>query len=422
MTGKSLTVLSFLAAVLLVVGIPQPAPAQTACQIQGIRPIHVDENHVKVQVQYFIAPSHPKACHIGAYVPNRATQSSSFAVRPAGTPGGVPKGLHTFQENIHFEISHVGATPKSTETVVVVIYDGDGNLCTSVVTFRRAWGNFRYTFLGDHPHDREPGWSDECQGVTHDDRNWYIAQNKTIWKFPVTYSLNEGVTSAKRTRGIWNIDIPRFLRDEGYNHFGHLDYYDGHLYVPLEGKLPCKIVVFEPGMLNYVAEGNLDDKIQTHAPWCAVNPADGLLYTSNSDDNGGLFVYRREIKNGKLELRYSHLLRLYDEQGAPIRVNSVQGGAFSRKSGLLYLSSDRGSGGGIFVFDPKTGIRVGWINVSYHHSNTTYMEELEGLTVWDLDAAGAPGIRGQVHLIMIDNVGVNDDDLYFKHFSVPVEK
>lgn len=420
MKGIPFVLLACLAVAVIVAGTPQTLPAQGVCQIQAIKPVHVDENRVRVQVQYFISPSHPKPCFIGAYIPSRANQSAFHAIRPAGVPSGVPKGQQPFREDLFVEISYNGSAPTSTETVEAVIYDADGNLCTSLLTLRRAWGSLPYSFLGDYPKDREPGWSDECQGVTHDERHWYITQKGTLWKFPVTFNLNEGITRTKREKGIWNVDIPRFLRDEGYNHFSHLDYHNGRLYIPLEGRQPCKIVVFEPERLNYVAEGDLDTKIQDHAPWCAINPADGLLYTSNSDNNEGLFVYRHEIKDGRLDLRYARLLRLYDERGNPIKIHSVQGGAFSKKTGLLYISSDRGKDGGIFVFDPKTGIRVGVIRVAY--SQSRYGEELEGLTVWDLDAAGAPGIKGQVHLIMIDNWGTGDDDLYFKHFAVPLER
>ncbi|OPY90734.1 MAG: hypothetical protein A4E73_02361 [Syntrophaceae bacterium PtaU1.Bin231] len=420
MKALQLVYLSCLLAAVLLAGTPQTLPAQSVCQIQAIRPVHVDANLARIQVQYYIAPSHPKPCFIGAYTPAQANQNPAFGMRPAGLPSGVPKGQHGFQDNIFFEIVHNGRVPTSTESIEVVIYDGDGNLCKAAQPLRRAWGSLPYTFLGDYPKDREPGWSDECQGVTHDEKHWYITQKGTLWKFPVTFNLNEGISRTKREKGIWNVDIPRFLRDEGYNHFSHLDYYNGRLYVPLEGRQPCKIVVFEPERLNYVVEGDLDARIQDHAPWCAINPADNLLYTSNSDNNSGLFLYRHEIKDGKLELRYARLLHLYDERGNPIKIHSVQGGAFSKKTGLLYISSDRGKDGGIFVFDPKTGIRVGVIRVAY--SQSRYGEELEGLTVWDLDAAGAPGIKGQVHLIMIDNWGTGDDDLYFKHFSVPMEK
>jgi hypothetical protein len=45
-------------------------------------------------------------------------------------------------------------------------------------------------------------------------------------------------------------------------------------------------------------------------------------------------------------------------------------------------------------------------------------EEIEGLTVWNLDDGRAPGIRGQVHVLMLDVGEVSNDDLYFKPVRV----
>jgi len=42
----------------------------------------------------------------------------------------------------------------------------------------------KHTFLGDYPKDREPGWSADLQGVTHDEANWFISQTKELWNFP----------------------------------------------------------------------------------------------------------------------------------------------------------------------------------------------------------------------------------------------
>jgi hypothetical protein len=45
-------------------------------------------------------------------------------------------------------------------------------------------------------------------------------------------------------------------------------------------------------------------------------------------------------------------------------------------------------------------------------------DEPKGIDIWDLDSEIAPGIRGQIHVIMIDNYGrEHKDDLYFKHYT-----
>lgn len=46
-------------------------------------------------------------------------------------------------------------------------------------------------------------------------------------------------------------------------------------------------------------------------------------------------------------------------------------------------------------------------------------QEPEGVTVWDLDKdTRAPGIRGQLHVIMVENDWnkLSPDDFYFKHY------
>jgi hypothetical protein len=42
------------------------------------------------------------------------------------------------------------------------------------------------TFLGDYPQNREPGWSEECQGVTHDRSHWFITESCGSSRCPMT--------------------------------------------------------------------------------------------------------------------------------------------------------------------------------------------------------------------------------------------
>lgn len=282
------------------------------------------------------------------------------------------------------------------------------------------------SFLGDYPKDREPGWSNECQGVTHDASYWYVTQKDRLWKFPISYDLNKQVS-----KDIKRVGIPEILKNNHYNHFGDLDIYQGYLYIPLEDKenRQPKIVVFKAQDLSFVAEANLDvAQGGGHAMSCAVNPQNGRLYVAqyrHGDPSGiRVLLYHQEIKEGRLILRYLSKLSLYEEDGRKaLYPRSIQGLEFSKTSGLLYLVSDIGSAGGIFIFDPNTGKRLQRIKVGYDPTYAGYVkEELEGITIWDLDGGQAPNIRGQVHLIMIDNVGRGADDLYFKHFRVPGER
>lgn len=44
-------------------------------------------------------------------------------------------------------------------------------------------------------------------------------------------------------------------------------------------------------------------------------------------------------------------------------------------------------------------------------------EEPEGLTFWDLNDGRSPNIRGELHVLMLDNDEPDNDDVYLKHYS-----
>lgn len=160
-------------------------------------------------------------------------------------------------------------------------------------------------------------------------------------------------------------------------------------------------------------------------PWCAVNPANGLLYTSpfypSPLDTSHLEAFARSMPKGSFsigfQLRHVGRFDLLDESGRPLGIARVQGGAFS-PGGHLYLVSDTADGG-ILGFDLVTGRKALHHTVAYNpdpFGPDELGEELEGITVWDLDSGTPPGIGGQLHVLMIDNELLSDDDLYFKHF------
>lgn len=111
------------------------------CSVQGIKRIQTDPTLVRFQVQYFIPPTHPRPCFIGAHVPNRAAPNTSFAYRPAGLlPAGVPKGQHHFVDNIIVEVMFNGRTPYASTTIEVSIYDSEGTICSTVINWGQTWG------------------------------------------------------------------------------------------------------------------------------------------------------------------------------------------------------------------------------------------------------------------------------------------
>jgi hypothetical protein len=88
---------------------------------------------------------------------------------------------------------------------------------------------------------------------------------------------------------------------------------------------------------------------------------------------------------------------------------------------MLFLATDWNTG----LVSLELGENIGssaaitqWLTLNWVPGD----EEIEGLTVWNLDDGRAPGIRGQVHVLMLDVGEVSNDDLYFKHVRIsPIE-
>ena len=287
-----------------------------------------------------------------------------------------------------------------------------------------------HTYLGNYPDERQDDWTAECQGVTHDANHWFITQKNAVWRVPVGKNLNDhlkdGVDGVRR----------RGIPVAGYDHFGDPGHHEGTLYIPLEGtrriawlvtvpRVP-RIAAFRASDLQFLWSATLP--LQQKAGWCAID-SKGFLFSSNgkvtpraAKGEGPLFRYRLQ-GNG---LTFVDRLVLRDEQGTPVVLDSMQGGAFADDR-HLYLScgyyEDPHPSWGLHLFDLRTQRRVvrstngsGAFNYEFHPGGDTD-EEPEGLTYWNLDGRDAPRIKGQLHAILLDN-DANGDDVYFKHYRV----
>ena len=193
-----------------------------------------------------------------------------------------------------------------------------------------------YTFVMDFPKEGNLDWSDEVNGVTNDGKNWFIIQKDRIWKFPLGHDL-------RNSAGMFQTGIPDDLYKKGYNHFGASSHYHhpvlgGLLFVPLEGDgLPAKILLFklsptgEPvysDSITLVSDEVLETgetKLLYEAPWCAINPLNGLLYTSdfNNNDNANfLYVYEPvyPVGGNRFDVRYKGKFHLYTRKGEPSKI------------------------------------------------------------------------------------------------------
>lgn len=349
-------------------------------------------------------------------------------------------------------------------------------------------------FLGDFPHVRKSGWGDRLQGVTHDADHWYFTQTNYLWKIPVAKSLELFIDRVKwhgpipvrqpleevaRQMGLMTRRLPLVLEKEGYSHLGDLTCHRGKLLVPVEGGPRPLITVFDTE-LKYLGCFHLP-KVQDSAPWCAVNPEDGLLYSSNTHTDyfckysvpwdaldqisPNLHQSLDMTVENALKIDYVGSLELSDEEGSPLVLRVVQGATFSnhgllftlngycqvstlfedeeaferwKTSGQLWMDitglsvfnaysgrriaksvNEKGLGGFRFEFHPHNDRAAKWSQDRWNCPDRA--EKPEGLTYWDLDEVEEKheGVSGQLHAILqCFDGGV--DDVFFKHYHVQV--
>ncbi len=323
------------------------------------------------------------------------------------------------------------------------------------------------------------GLSDgEGQGVAHDDNNWFFtwAYNNVgyLIKIPVEVQIDNDVLSNPK---VSSINMTQFRDLTGYWHWGDPDRYNfngtDYIVVPITGDGPPIIAIFRAKNLSIVAYGKLK---QVSTGWCAVNPKTGELFTSEDfdyasgsnscntkkdcDDQSYHCLYARTL------LRYSIPWNTFPASGyigqiaitpttAPpidllaangrlIELYNMQGGEFSPSGELLYICSGSGcceSNGpgqeyefdGINAFDTQT-----W-RTSARSSNHSGRFPLttppkyfdfyyplgcdgagswspEGFTIWSLGGR-APGINGQLHVLLYKYRATGDNRQVFEHFT-----
>lgn len=314
-----------------------------------------------------------------------------------------------------------------------------------------------YHFLGDYPYE-ENGfagpWTGEAQGLAHDDSHWFITQNcwetsytccieiPGIWKIHVTEDLQAIGSNWDGSGNVLYRKFSEYLNLRTYNHIGDPDLYEyqgtGYLLAGITG--PTKgLAVFKADDLSYVDHKTLD--ASTSDAWVAVDRAspEGFIYFGSVHESIiGVDKYflnwqlLHDTDNLSIEFREKFILR--KENGSYFQSPQfLQGGEFSPSGELLYMSTgmadpdhDKGEpypeDEGIHVFDTQTWTRIQKSTLGYGYFNYLYdpygidSEEPEGLTIWDLDGGEAPGISGQLHVLLLDNDADNCDDIYLKHY------
>ena len=307
-----------------------------------------------------------------------------------------------------------------------------------------------YLFRGGYPI-AQTAWSYRVEGVAHDNDSWYFTMSKlpatvsfyAIWKVPIGVDL---LTVTAATPGVTRHLVNNVHALTEYQSFGDPDVYRfngiDYLVVPLSrggGCLtqPASVAFFRCDTLALVGHAPLPG-LPCSAEWRAVNDA-GELFTSQ-DHIGlpdpaqlGLRVYNVNWAAlgtpNPVTVTFNRDIPMWDESGRPLELFHMQGGEFAPGDRLLYLSSgsfnDENAAAdreGIHVIDTTTFQRVrhssrgvaGQLFDCYYNPGGSTQEQPQGLTLWDLDDGRAPGMKGQLHVLIAENFFERID---FKHYT-----
>jgi hypothetical protein len=307
-----------------------------------------------------------------------------------------------------------------------------------------------YLFRGGHPIG-QTGWSFRVEGVAHDDNFWYFTKSRlpatqsfhAIWKVPVGLDL---LNVTINTPGVSVVLISNVHPLSEYTDYGDPDVYRfngvDYLVVPVSRYDDCffppaAVAFFRCDTLAYLGYARLPGPCGD-APWVAVNEA-GELFSSRTNvglsdpAERGLRVYDVDwaaLSNpDPVTITFNRTVPMFNESNQPLVPGHMQGGEFAPGGQLLYLSSGffdddnaTADSEGIHVIDTTTFRRVrhstrgvaGQLFDFYYNPGGSTEEQPQGLTLWDLDDGRAPGILGQLHVLVGENFFETVD---FKHFT-----
>jgi hypothetical protein len=323
---------------------------------------------------------------------------------------------------------------------------------TSIIVRPSRGVRVPYIFIGDYPSNVENSFSEEIQGMCHDDLFWFITQNtlEFVPLPPPGHHVLRGrllkipLSSDLRTaRPLAEVRIPTFLwqQGQGYVHMGDPDCANGFIFVPLEATghfdtTQGAVAVFNASDLSFVNWDVLYVNEDNHAGWVAIDPADGVsLWTSQTDISQGsvrgkFYLYTIDwshvVPGGGLIFRSAGLVGPYRNRfGTPLSIKGMQGGVFNTDGKILFVTnSDHDpdtDGHGLWALNKNTGELLGEAHNDYGPFRyTTFgigLEE-EGLDYFPTTSFRTPGINGELHAILLNNDVLDTDNFYMKHYEL----
>lgn len=320
-------------------------------------------------------------------------------------------------------------------------------LCASATAKGQGSFDVAIRFVRESPSAAEPYWADNAQGLAHDASHWFVTNNQgQLWRIPASASL---CCTEPDDAGVSAILIQGVPALAGYAEFKdpicrpHLGVW--YLFVPVTGpELPMAVAVFRADTLEFLDHQTIINDPAGGMPlggdplpsWCAIDgsgklvmpyrfpgPSDGIIECSL--DWAALAGPAHQ-----LVATFVRTVQLLDFNGSPLFFENPQGGEYSLDGKLLYTvtgylddTEEEQVSEGIHVFDTTTWRRIehstnGSGLFNYHYDPDGLInQEPQGITMWDLDGAGAPGAEGQVHVMMLNNDWPDSDNIHISHYT-----
>jgi hypothetical protein len=261
-----------------------------------------------------------------------------------------------------------------------------------------------FDYQGAKPDDSEIGSLDgeDAQGIAWDGTHIFYSNMTRLYR----------LSSAAFDVAAIDVGLPK-IGDVECKHFGGIDTYAGELYVALDkcDDERARIAVFN-AQLKLLRSATLQDsegRCLKEFPWVAINPRKpDMIYGECA--GRCLAVFPRQFENGAV-LRQVGTVTLQTHPTDFLDRYWRQGGAFA-PNGLFMLAVDDETDDysdytGIWVYELRRtegqdaeGKRVGFANIRYDAEAAfdSREDELEDLTVGSI-----PGMKGDVHIIKLNN-------------------
>jgi len=264
-----------------------------------------------------------------------------------------------------------------------------------------AWVEVNSNHIDEH-------WTEECQGVTHGGGHFY-------------FSCDDAGKPGSHDRAIYRyvgggeVETVLEIGNIYGKHLGDLDFFDGKLFCAIEEPIGILVVDASTGMALECTPLKSSDggsSPQTSCSWCAVNPWNRLLYSS--EFRGPVKLVRAYDPAAGFRNKAEHDLELPYPWAS-----SVQGGCFS-PNGHLYLATDERDLDEpkyklIRVFSAMSGGYLGAVRILAEEDN----QELESVCYAPVSVKGTVAY---VHAIVLENVAslsAASDNVFFKSYGVP---